>query len=453
MLLRSASSLTAPVETSSVPAPDAAHPVAFRKPEALSGAYRWLLAFMVIYCARPEDWIPGLYLLHLAKVAGFLALVAFILSVDQVRGGLFGLPREMLLMLLLLGQLSVSAIASPIWRGGAVHHVLDFAKVVLIALVVVVSVTSLGRLRRLVFVETASVTMIVLATILKGRLNAGRLEGILNGMYQNPNDFAFAIALGLPFALAFLVAGRGIWRKLFWLSVMAMMVYAVLLTASRSGLLATVMAAGVAVWEFGIKGRRRYLPVLASMVMIAAVALEGGLLKERFLGTFNVADNVAYSWGSAEQRRQLLKRSLEVTAEHPLLGVGAGNFDVVSGAWRVTHNAYTQMSSEAGIPALILFLMILWKAFSNLRKVKELAPGHEELILFAGALRASLAGFLVGAFFESVAYLFFPYILVVCTTALVTIARANELAAGSEDAAGGLPGSYAAACKAMGWSR
>jgi hypothetical protein len=41
----------------------------------------------------------------------------------------------------------------------------------------------------------------------------------------------------------------------------------------------------------------------------------------------------------------------------------------------------------------------------------------------AGALLASLTGYLVGSFFLSVAYQFFPYILVAYTTALLAITR------------------------------
>src|SRR5712692_1028590 len=38
----------------------------------LVGAYVSLLLFMVVYCARPEDWIPGLSTVPLAKLTGAL---------------------------------------------------------------------------------------------------------------------------------------------------------------------------------------------------------------------------------------------------------------------------------------------------------------------------------------------------------------------------------------------
>jgi len=34
------------------------------KKEGLSGAFFWLSAFYFVYCARPEDWIPGLHIFH-----------------------------------------------------------------------------------------------------------------------------------------------------------------------------------------------------------------------------------------------------------------------------------------------------------------------------------------------------------------------------------------------------
>ena len=55
------------------------------KHKQLAEAYVALLLFMVVYCARPEDWIPGLSNVPLAKIAGVLALAAFGLSVSQIR--------------------------------------------------------------------------------------------------------------------------------------------------------------------------------------------------------------------------------------------------------------------------------------------------------------------------------------------------------------------------------
>jgi putative inorganic carbon (hco3(-)) transporter len=136
---------------------------------------------------------------------------------------------------------------------------------------------------------------------------------------------------------------------------------------------------------------------------------------ETLVGKFQEGD---YDRGSAEARKELLIKSLAVTATHPLFGVGPGNFQSYTRSWLVTHNTYTQLSSECGIPALILFLLLLRRAFLNLRYLRKLPliPENEELRHYANALTASLAGYLLGAFFSSSAYELFPYYMVIYTT-------------------------------------
>ena len=132
--------------------------------------------------------------------------------------------------------------------------------------------------------------------------------------------------------------------------------------------------------------------------------------------------------GSAEQRKELLIRSLQVTAEHPLFGIGPGNFEVVSGNWHVTHDSYTQISAEGGIPAFFLYVLILGYAIANLRNVRKYRKSSKRIRLFSMALEASLAAYLVGSFFASDAYQLFPYCLVAYTTALVLIVQRSRTA-------------------------
>src|SRR5207245_4695548 len=113
-------------------------------------------------------------------------------------------------------------------------------------------------------------------------------------------------------------------------------------------------------------------------------------LVERLKGTFNPKQDAASAYGSAQQREQLFRRSLEVTEDHPLLGVGPGNFHVISGNWQVAHNSFTEMSAEGGLPALALYVWILWSGFRNLRAIKRFARGRRTLTVLASGLNASL---------------------------------------------------------------
>jgi O-antigen ligase len=205
---------------------------------------------------------------------------------------------------------------------------------------------------------------------------------------------------------------------------MAIMAYATLLTGSRAGFIALAVAVSVCLWEFAIRGRRMYLVALAAGLGAILLISSGSTLGDRLRETFSSGDpSSSTAYTSSQQRQQLLWRSLEITAKHPLFGVGPGNFPIVSGSWHVTHNSYTQMSSEGGIPALIFYVTILWYGFRNLERTRKFSTGNAQVKLLAGALRASLAGFVVGSLFASYAYQFFPYFLVAYTTVLLRIAR------------------------------
>jgi len=333
------------------------------------------------------------------------------------------LPREVNYLILLVGQLFLASMLSPVWRGGALQTTLDFAKVLLIVIVMSVVVTTARHLRQLIFIQAASVAVIAAVAVWKGRLLLGRLEGTLGAYYSDPNDLALAIIISLPLCLALLLLSRGGLRKVAWTLAILMMLYAVFSTGSRGGFVSLIVTAVVFLWEFAIQGRRRYLLALAMLAGLILWQFSSGLLTGRLKGTFNQQEDTAAAYDSAEARQQLFWRSVEVTKQHPLFGVGPGNFQQLSGNWHVTHNAFTEMSSEGGVPAFILYVLILWCGFKNLRATKRLGRGRTESSLLARALLASLAGYAVGSFFLSVAYAFFPYFLVAYTTVLFQIAR------------------------------
>jgi O-antigen ligase len=389
-----------------------------RKP--LVGAYFALLLFMIIYCARPEDWVPGLSQVPLAKITAFVALLALVFSLRHVPKRL---PPEVVLLALLVGQMFLSAALSPVWKGGAFQVTLNFAKVLMIVLMIVSAVRTLQRLRLLIFTQAVSVSVIAAVALWKGRLILGRLEGILGGNYDDPNELALTIVMSLPLCLALMfLTGNRFWKILWTISIL-LMAYVLFLTGSRSGFLALVVVVAVSLWEFAIRGRRRYLLVFAALAGVILWQSSSSMLVGRLRGTIDVKENTAAAYDSAQAREQLFWRSIEVTKEHPFFGVGPGNFDAVSGQWHTTHNSLTLMSSEGGITALLLYVSILWCGFKNLKATKRLMRGRGESSLLARALFASLAGYAVGSLFLSVAYHFFPYILVAYTTALFSIAR------------------------------
>ena len=389
-------------------------------------AFFVLILFMVVYFARPEDWIPGLAAIPLAKIAGILILLALVFSFSNIR---WHMPWEFIFLSLLMVQLWLTVPFSPVWRGGAFNVMLDFSKVLPLIIVIYGVVRSIERLRWILVVQAASAAAIAITSIVNAHILRSRLQGVLSGMYGNPNDLALVIDLSLPLCLALALTTRSHWKKIAWAVAMLAMIYAVFLTASRGGGIALVVGAVVCLWQLGVKGRRFYLLLLVPAAVISIWQYGGNSLRERFEQTnADTATNrlSTEASGSAQQRKELLFQSLKVTAQHPLFGVGPGNFEIVSGIWHVTHNSYTQMSAEGGIPAFLLYALILWRGIANLRDVRKYRKTGKRIRLFSMALEASLAAYLVGSFFASDAYQLFPYCLVAYTSALRLIVQKDR---------------------------
>jgi O-antigen ligase len=167
--------------------------------------------------------------------------------------------------------------------------------------------------------------------------------------------------------------------------------------------------------------------IVAAVALVAAlVAFAGGTLKERFAAISGEDLNTSLevsAHGSYEQRASLMTQSLHGIAKYPLLGLGIHNFRSWSGTWSDVHNAYLQMGVEGGIPTLVLFLLIFWQGFANLRRLRRIPELDKETVLYAGALHSALVGFMVGAMFAPEAYHYFPYFSVSYTWVLLAITQ------------------------------
>jgi hypothetical protein len=399
----------------------------FTRREPLGFAFFWLILYLIVEYARPGDWILGLESAHLARIAVSLILLALLFSFHQIS---WRMPKTLVFLILMMAQLWLSVLFSPVWKQGAFNVMQGFSKVLLLVIVIYGVVRSMNRLRWIFIVQSVCVTAVCIES-LHTRHSTGRLQGVLSGMYENPNDFALVIDFTLPFCLALALTTKSYWQKLVWIAVMLAMIYTMFQTASRGGAIALAIAALVCLWQFGIRGRRFYLLLLVPIAVIVISLYGGNTLRDRFEQTnldSSSSRRATASSDSALERKELLIRSLKVTAEHPLFGVGPGNFEIISGLWRVTHNSYTEVSSEGGIPAFILYVLVFWSAIVNLKQVRRYSKSGKVNQVFSMALGASLAAYLAGSFFASVAFFAFPYCLVAYTSALSLIVQRNKVA-------------------------
>jgi O-antigen ligase len=122
---------------------------------------------------------------------------------------------------------------------------------------------------------------------------------------------------------------------------------------------------------------------------------------------------------SAESRGYLFKTSVKYTLQHPLFGIGPDQFsnyegnEKVSngevGNWHATHCAWTQVSSECGIPALLFFILGIGSALLLVNKTWRQArkENYTEIANACFCYLLAMVGFLVAITFLANAYRFY----------------------------------------------
>ena len=226
-------------------------------------------------------------------------------------------------------------------------------------------------------------------------------DGRAHGPLDDPNDYAFVLAVTVPLALHRARSAAGPLHRAFAALALLAMLAAILASFSRSALVGLVVAGA---WA----AATRRLPLRWALFAVAglvAVALTSYVLQpERVETALLQKRHVAQS--NIDQRLVAWRVALEEFASSPVLGVGPGNFEARFDEFALppdsregalaAHNAYLSVLAELGAPGLALFLAYLALAWSRLRRR---FPGDPD----ADALQSALAGgfvvAMVGAMF------------------------------------------------------
>jgi O-antigen ligase len=245
-----------------------------------------------------------------------------------------------------------------------------------------------------------------------------RLVGV--GTLSNPNEIAFHLWLGMSFLVALFVRGQN--TKKVILSAVCLLEFAITLkTLSREGLLLALVVVFLALLRvsFPNKIKIALASTLVGFFALATLSPEG---LDRYLTVFthNVSGEAAASAkASSRAREQKLRESVELTRRHPIFGVGMGVFMPASvalaeengrrGDWEVSHNGYTQVSSELGLPGVLILLAIYLTALRQIAQISRAAKraGREDVRQMAFTLFIALVVLIVHFCFDSIAYVFY----------------------------------------------
>ena len=277
------------------------------------------------------------------------------------------------------------------------------------------------------FVAGAVITSFVGAA---GLVATGRLAGA-NG---DPNYFASILVPALALA-AFALAGsaRSHVRTVMGVSLVCIG-GAVFLTGSRGGLVSLAVSFVIAVIVGG-PFRKHIVAALAAVLIL-------GVGYYAFVASPAAVARLTYFTAEGGSgRTDLWKVATSVAADRPLLGAGAGNFQVVEPAYaaetrnlsqvqeivdtpNVVHNTYLSILAELGPPGLLAFLFIAGSAIaSTAQSIRTArAAGNRELEFLGRGTLVALAGLFTAFFFLTGEYEKYLWLFIGLGAALSSVA-------------------------------
>jgi O-antigen ligase len=286
------------------------------------------------------------------------------------------------------------------------------------------------------------------------------------------NDLGMILVMALPLALLFFFNGKPLTRMLS-LGTMIGIPVTIALTGSRGAIIGLVVVGMTILFTLRRVSAAKRITILAAVMAGLFFAAPDGYWKQ--MGTLL---NLKQDYNISEEygRSGIAKRGIGYMLGHPLFGVGVANFARAEGTispiasarlsqglsveWIAPHNTYVQVGAEMGVPAVVIWLSLLFGGTVGLWRIGKRLPASWEgesaerkfLSDVCVFLPISFLGFAVTSLFLSHAYTIVAYILFAYLGGAYLLVH-RELQRDSGDAPASTSGSrgFARAHRRGGW--
>jgi O-antigen ligase len=403
-----------------------------------------VLSYLLVDYGRPHNWIPALGVIH----PGALVLGGGILSLLSQRAASVQPLGKYVLAFLALMAVLVPFSFNPHM---AFNLTRDFALFVFGALLpLMVFVDSYDRLRIMIRFWVWIHVPLALYSITHQGVGIGSFLG-------DENDFALAMNMVLPYAIALIFLERGVVRRAFLLAASLILVVATTATMSRGGFVGLVCV-GIFLW---LRSPHRF----ASLVLV--LALSGTIVvltPASYWKEMQTIRSATEEGDTGAVRLYLWGIGWRMFRDHPILGVGPGNYQYNNVLYesveakargryvwgQVAHSLYFTLLPEYGVVGTTLFVAMLVRGVRERRRLSRVcrtrllaallsAADREQttaLLQFSAAIDAALVTFLVTGSFISVLYYPHVWLLTAFTAAMVRIgvpsSAGDELSAAAQ---------------------
>lgn len=361
---------------------------------------------------------------------------------------------------LLLGLYGVIGFASLLYASNpaATEKLLvDYAKDVLIAFIVIMTLRRGPTLRLLLWVLIGAGIFLGTITVyqqLTGTFDfnywgfaQADVRNIIGGSSDyriagpiSSNYYALILVALVPIALDRLWHEESPWLQAIASWCVGVTTLSIIFTYSRGGFIALCVVVGL----FFIYKR---LNPLLLIVGFAALFIVGQFLPDQYTARLATLTELVSDDDETPADSSFRGRLSEVTAayqmfaDHPIRGVGLGNYNSnyqlysknlgldTRATERSAHSLYLEVAAESGIVGIIVFAMIfvilfrdLWRAYKEFR-----SQGNSDYAHMSVAISLSIIGYLIGSIFLHLAYPRYFWLWIGIGFAVPNIARYESL--------------------------
>jgi probable O-glycosylation ligase (exosortase A-associated) len=243
------------------------------------------------------------------------------------------------------------------------------------------------------------------------------------GGYDN-NGAGLMLAMGVPLCY-FAFEGLRRWWRWGFLLLVPVLIHSVLMTYSRGAMLSLLVASPLVY----LRSRRKVLLAGIGLALgcILIPMMAGPQIRQRFL-TIEKSDVDE----SANLRWQSWEAAWRMACDHPILGVGLKNADLLSYDYgtdrlgRTIHNQYLQVAADSGFVGAAFYVGLLISTWMALRRVRCAMAGRRDneatqVHCMAAGLECSLTVFCIGAWFLSLETFELSYLLILLAAQLTRV--------------------------------
>ena len=398
--------------------------------------------YILAAVGRVHQLFPALQVFRPAVLTGLLALLLYALdrqSSRRLSAALLQSPTKWIAALLVWMMLSVPV---ALVAGTSFTLVFDnFIKTAVMYLVIVASVRTVRDVERLAFAYFLGAVIYAGVVITRFDLGAGDAWRLGRLYYYDANDFATFAVSALPFGVYFVHAGRTAALRACGAAGLVLLTLGFVWSGSRGGFVALTAVAIFIVARYAAMPLRWRLAATALVALVLLTTASDHYWQQ--MGT--ITSEQDYNRTSESGRLQIWSRGIGYMTKYPILGLGPGNFQAAEGRlspyadrqqygigvrWNAAHNSFIQIGAELGIVGLVMFLGAIGSAFDCLRAAGRASQPRGSRSMpptaVTPALTASLLGFVVGAFFLSLAYSEMLYTLIALAAGLHKVTDRSE---------------------------